>query len=240
MGAGLFDLQRKRGVARAPGLGLHGLPQITAQELLAPKRYQIRETSLENWTELYVPRPANVRAVGARRTLRAIPNALKMTGAQHISSGEFIPSERGILPLPAPGTYWLSAEIVTAENTAIEVVYQDALIPITDADDDDAWAAKFDPRVMLAPATAAVTNASANKVAARVDRRYLYIRAYGFAGGCTKVALAFGSSAAEATKGIQLAENEWVAFDALDGVTEQAVQAITDAGTASLAIQEAT
>lgn len=227
------DLLRKAGLRGLPPLGLQGIPQLQAGELVEPTEFQITE-SASIFHELVVTRPVRVFVPGERRNLRAVPTRLKHPGATQISRKLYLPSVNGTLDLPAPGSWWINTPILTAEGTPLTVVYSDAAAAIADADSEDPWIAKFDPRVMQTPpAVANVTVASGLKLAARAGRRFLYIVAYNFAGGCTRVTVTF-TTPAVSLRGIHFAVNDWKTFDALDGITEQAVYAVTDAGTADL------
>lgn len=231
----LLALQRKLGHPVGARPGVNGFPTLDSSELIYPKNVTICESDT-TFDILTVSRPSRIFVPGTRRNFRAIPGIMKHTGAQHIARGLFVPSLNGVLDLPAPGDWYVNAKIVTAEGTLFEAVHQDIAFPIIDAETDDSWSSKFDPRTLLAPqVNADVDAASEVLVAARVGRRYLYIR--NTSTGGQVISLGFGN-AAENGKGIVLKPDEWIAFDALDGVTEQAVNVISDLANATVAYQE--
>lgn len=236
---GLFDLQYERGVR--PGLGLQGLPQLKASEIIRPTEYTFVE-SASIFTEFEFKRAVRVWIPGQRRTMRAVPNHMPTDGASIISSGLFVPSVNGILELLAPGKWFINLAIVTAEGTQVRGMYSDAAFAIgsldtADSEDPNSWIALFQPRVMAAPTTYAPTAATTEAVAAAVGRRYLYIK--NVSTGGQRVSLGFGA-AAVLDRGITLQPGEWKEFDALDGVTEQAVNVIANAVGGALAIQTGT
>ena len=238
-GQGLIELRRKLGEKNAmAGAGHLGLPQLRADQLIPPTPFVVTE-SAEIFRPLTIPRPARLWVPGEHRRLRAIPNAMKFTGAQHIARKLYVPSVSGILDLSAAGEWWINAEIVTSEGTEFEAIYTDAVFGIPDAETDDSWSLKFDPRIFQTPpAPVAVSNASGLKLAARVGRRFLYVRAGNFAGGCTKVTFAF-TTPVVSLQGFHLEDGDEKFFDALEGISEQAVYAVTDQGTADLYFVEA-
>lgn len=228
-----FDLARRLGLRGPADPGVHGFPQLKSGELVGPSEFQLIESAFD-FKELVVSRAVRVFVPGERRILRGVPMKMSLPGAEQISRKLFIPSVNGILDLPAPGSWWLNTPIVTAEGTPLTVVYSDAAAAVADSDSEDPWVAKFDPRTMLAPPVVAnVTNASALALAARVGRRFLYVIAHNFAGGATRVTLTF-TTPAVSLRGFHMLTGQEKTWDALDGISEQAVYAITDIGTADL------
>lgn len=95
--------------------------------------------------------------------------------------------------------------------------------------------ALYTPRVMAAPAVNSdVDTGSETLFAAAVGRRFIYVRNTSSSGQI--VSLGIGAAAVNGS-GIVLSPGEWVSFDALTGVTEQAFNVIADANNATVAFQ---
>lgn len=236
----LFDV--KFPLQTRPEIGLQGLPQLKANEIIRPTPYNLVE-SATIFTPLEVNRSVRLWVPGQRRTLRAVPDHLHLDGASIISLGEFVPSVNGILDLFAPGIWHINTPIVAAEGTLVSAKYSDAAFAVAalseaDQEDPNSFMALFQPRTYAAPAVNAdIDAASESLVAAQVGRRYLYIENTSAAG--QNLWLAFGQAAVVGS-GIRLTPGQWAEWDALSGITEQEVFAISDAANGSASYQTGT
>lgn len=232
----LFDLTKQ-----IPPIGLQGLPQLGAHQIIRPSDYNLVE-SASIFTELEVKRAVRLWVPGQRRVLRAVPNHMPTDGASVISRGLFIPSVNGIIDLLAPGKWYINTPIVTAEGTPVSALYSDAAFAVAALDegsseDPNAFIALFQPRVYATGTQVAVGVASGTAVAAQVGRRSLYVKNVSTLG--QRITLNFGAAAVLDT-GITLEVGDWRSWDALTGISEQAVNAIASAAAAALEVQTGT
>lgn len=229
-------------MAEGKELYIPGIPGT--RDLVAPIAKSFTETTATDktaWERIWVEKMAVLRPIRTQG-----PHELQYTFTapddQTYDLGRFYTAESGLCLLRARGPWW-----VRCPGTASAVIkcvildgQSDALMPFLAAGEDpNAWTGKFEPRVMLTPAVNAdVDTASEALVAARAGRRFLYIQ--NTSTGGQSIALAFGTDAAVITSGIIMAPGEAVSFDALDGITEQAVNVIASANNATVSYQEGT
>lgn len=90
-------------------------------------------------------------------------------------------------------------------------------------------------RTAIAPTSVTVGAASANAIAARTDRRGLYLRVTDAA---DRISLGWGAQAAVLDSGITVESKEVYIEDALTGISEEAIQGISNAAGTTVAVQE--
>ncbi len=207
-----------------------------------PAPYTLTETSATDktaWTRVEVRRPSIFRP-----TLQQGPHNIQYTFAGPDDStydlGAFYNSESGMCIMRGIGSWWVRAPQVGGAPASVKCVLldgmsSDSMITLTTIEDPAAWMAKFEPRNMGSP----LQNADVDQVSEQLfvgvaGRRFIYIRNTSAAG--QTIWLGIGV-AAEVGKGIGLSPDEAIAFDALDGVTEQTFNVIADADNATVAYQ---
>lgn len=209
-----------------------------AGDLMPGRRVVLAEVSSTTvdesaWQRIDVPRSCVLRPASGSRLVRyysGTPNE------QTLNYGLQYNAWDGVCYMTRPGVWWVN---VPTDGTPGNVNF--TLLDVQSAALASAIAAgtttgtSVQTITMSAPTeNADVDTASEALVAASATRKFLYLRNKSTAGQV--ISLAFGSDAAVAGRGITLTPGEWVSFQD-DGIAPNAVNVISDALNASVAIQ---
>lgn len=235
----------------APGTVNAALPGWTTRNIFEGQSYTLTEDNAA-WYQIVAPKACFLMSTTTDAIIRYRPN----NPGDQTATQVYGVSTQGRVMFPVPGIWYI--QLVESSGGAVDRTLflmdyamlagaADALAGVAGVDITSIngttqtgvnYFGKWAPRTMAAPAeNADIDAASEEVIAAASGRRYLYIENTSTAGQV--LWLGFGA-AAVVGRGIRLSPGQHFEMDATSGITEQAVNAISDAANGSASYQTGT